>query len=69
MKWHEFQRTAYNSGIPGNNQWEYSVYSTEKDTWLEVLIKEVEMVGIKQLRKRYRVRFLKWTVLSVILQR
>jgi len=40
-------------GIPGNNQVrEYSIYSTEQDTSLEVLIKEVE-IGLvsKQLRK------------------
>lgn len=40
-------------GIPGNNQVrEYSIYSTEPDTSLEVLIKEVE-IGLvsRQLRK------------------
>ena len=40
-------------GIPGNNQVrEYSIYSTEKDPSLEVLIKEVENGLVsKQLRK------------------
>jgi ferredoxin--NADP+ reductase/benzoate/toluate 1,2-dioxygenase reductase subunit len=40
-------------GIPGNNQVrEYSIYSTEQDTALEVLIKEVETGLVsKQLRK------------------
>jgi len=40
-------------GIPGNNQVrEYSIYSTEQDTSLEVLIKEVDNGLVsKQLRK------------------
>ena len=40
-------------GIPGNNQVrEYSIYSTEQDTSLEVLIKEVENGTVsRQLRK------------------
>ncbi len=40
-------------GIPGNNQVrEYSIYSTEQDTALEVLIKEVETELVsRQLRK------------------
>jgi ferredoxin--NADP+ reductase/benzoate/toluate 1,2-dioxygenase reductase subunit len=40
-------------GIPGNNQVrEYSIYSTEQDPSLEVLIKEVEVGSVsKQLRK------------------
>lgn len=40
-------------GIPGNNQVrEYSIYSTEQDSALEVLIKEVETGLVsKQLRK------------------
>jgi ferredoxin--NADP+ reductase/benzoate/toluate 1,2-dioxygenase reductase subunit len=40
-------------GIPGNNQVrEYSIYSTEQDTALEVLIREVDSGTVsKQLRK------------------
>ncbi|HEX2395183.1 MAG TPA: FAD-binding oxidoreductase [Bacteroidales bacterium] len=40
-------------GIPGNNQVrEYSIYSTEQDPWLEVLIREVDTGLVsKQLRK------------------
>ncbi len=56
-------------GIPGNNQVrEYSIYSTEQDTALEVLIKEVETGSCFQaVEKLIRVNSSRWMVRLVIL--